>query len=132
MAKARYSAEYLQLLHSPHWKLLRALVFNRDDHTCQDCGIQVKRPTKTLWLEADHKVYPMKGAPIEAFLSQPLSDYQTLCCKCHVQKTKQSHQSGMNCKAVAILLQQISYPLNQRCPAVVILRGKHPSMKDKA
>jgi predicted CXXCH cytochrome family protein len=89
MAK-RFSDEYRQLLNSWQWKFTRALVFNRDGYTCKKCKAHLPKPTKTRWLECDHLRYEPHGSTFEELLSQPLSDYQTLCNICHRKKTRQS------------------------------------------
>lgn len=96
MTKPRFSPEYKTLMQGWQWQFIRALVFNRDNWTCQHCGIKIPpgEGTQTRHLQADHKRYPSKGAPLSAFLSQQLSDYQTLCNVCHGQKTAQSRSKS--------------------------------------
>ncbi len=88
-----FSPEYQELMSSWQWEFIRALTFNRDDRTCKRCQKKIERGTKKLHLQADHKRYPPKGAPLEEFLRQPLSDYDSLCNVCHREVTKERDQA---------------------------------------
>lgn len=90
----QYSREYLQLINSWQWEIIRSLVFKRDNYTCQTCRRRITKQTRKLHLQCDHVVYPPKGAPIEAFFAQPLDQYQTLCNHCHNRKTTEGKASN--------------------------------------
>lgn len=90
----KYSKEYLQLIGGWQWEVIRAMVFKRDNYTCRKCRVQVKKQTRKLHLQCDHLRYPKRGASLEAFLAQPLDDYQTLCSRCHRRKTTETKASN--------------------------------------
>jgi len=86
--------EELTILYaSAHWRyVMRPAIFKRDNYICQICKkrqIPPGKGTKKLHLQADHLLYPPWGSPLEAYLSQPLSQIQTVCNICHQAKTKQ-------------------------------------------
>lgn len=57
------------------WPWLRMHVFDRDGWQCVQCGRRGR-------LECDHKI------PREAGGSDDMDNLQTLCRRCHIQKTK--------------------------------------------
>lgn len=60
------------------YKEWRSEVFKRDDYTCRRCGVRGGR------LEADH----IKMLSTHPWLRYELHNGQTLCIKCHREKTK--------------------------------------------
>lgn len=65
---------------TPEWKNLRHLTFERDNYTCQDCGIIGKEhtlPRDPAGLVAHHKIERAKGGPDD------IANLVTLCKTCH-------------------------------------------------
>ena len=67
-------------LYGMRWTVVRRRVFERDGHRCRACG----KPGR---LECDH-VRPLQrgGDPFA------LSNLQTLCRWCHIQKTRKDNK----------------------------------------
>ena len=70
------SRHHVTMLHTPQWRRLRRVVFDRDYWRCKSCG-------KRGRLECDH-VVPMHlgGAAFDP------ANLQTLCRGCHIDKTR--------------------------------------------
>lgn len=66
------------------WDKRRRRVYKRDDYTCQACGRQ-GGPYGDVELHADHIVPKSEGG------SHDESNLQTLCRRCHDQKTRREH-----------------------------------------
>jgi endogenous inhibitor of DNA gyrase (YacG/DUF329 family) len=70
-----------QRCNAPWWKELRKRVYERDNWTCQKCGIKCSNknndPTK---IQCDHIIKERDGG------SHNMSNLQTLCLKCHIEK----------------------------------------------
>lgn len=69
--------------NSIEYKLWRKAVYERDNYTCQDCGIKSKKGVKAC-LEAHHK----KPFATHPELRLDISNGETLCNKCHDKKPK--------------------------------------------
>ncbi len=74
----RLSAKYLR------W---RKDVFERDDYTCQECGMRSGK-NKTVYLNADH----IKPFAIFTELRYEISNGRTLCYPCHREKTTEEQK----------------------------------------
>ena len=64
--------DYISYLGSTKWEHIRALVLERDSHTCQDC----KEEGTTSTLHCHHLTYDRLG-------DESLTDLVTLCKSCH-------------------------------------------------
>ena len=62
--------------YPPDWDQRRRRVYERDNYTCQNCGIE-GGPAGDAELHAHHVV------PLEKEGSNELSNLKTLCAKCH-------------------------------------------------
>ena len=69
--------ERRNLMQGVEYKNWRRKVFERDNYTCQNCG------AKNVYLEADH-IKSWKDYPESRF---DVNNGQTLCLKCHKNKT---------------------------------------------
>lgn len=72
--KMKWSEWYNRFLQTRWWKNLRKKVLERDNYSCVKCKSRVN-------LHVDHIVYPGFGHETPEHL-------QTLCWKCHSEKTK--------------------------------------------
>jgi len=80
------SSDRLKAINTQEYKRWRKTVFERDNYTCQYCGVRGGR------LNADHKV-PWSISREKRF---DLDNGQTLCVKCHSEKT--AKENGENWK----------------------------------
>jgi 5-methylcytosine-specific restriction enzyme A len=81
----RFTRTYLEFLKSPEWQRKRAKIIARDGGKCVVCGSRSR-------LQVDHLKYPDRDASFRAFVGQRLDQLQTLCQKCHREKTKRSRR----------------------------------------
>lgn len=78
--KGGKTEEYRKLKNSIHWKNWRRAVFERDDYTCQDCGVRNKKGIgKTIQLHPHH----IKLQSSHPKLRFAVSNGITLCSDCH-------------------------------------------------
>ncbi len=68
-ARALGYAGYADYLQSPHWRELRRMVLERDEHRCRRCG-------SPKHLQVHHRFYTRLG-------TEPLGALVTLCGRCH-------------------------------------------------
>lgn len=71
------------------WDDRRRRVYKRDDYTCQACGRR-GGPYGDVELHADHVIPKSEGG------SHDESNLQTLCRRCHDQKTRREHGIGLD------------------------------------
>jgi len=70
----------IQLRRTPEYKQWRKDVFERDNYTCQECGIRTQKGLgRTIRLEAHH----IKSFRDHPGLRTELSNGLTLCADCH-------------------------------------------------
>lgn len=90
-----------QIRHSIEYKQWRTGVFERDNYTCQDCGIRNKAGLgKAIILQADH-IKPFAYFPELRF---NLDNGRTLCLNCH----KLTNTWGYNYKPNKIINETIT------------------------
>ncbi|MFW5950377.1 MAG: HNH endonuclease [archaeon] len=70
--------------YPPDWNTRRKKVYQRDNYTCQHCGVK-GGPIGNAELHAHHIVPKSKGG------THQLSNLHTLCAKCH----QAAHENGM-------------------------------------
>lgn len=73
--KGGITSENRRIRVSSRYKLWRTAVYERDNYTCQDCGVRGGK------LNADH-IKPFAGFPELRF---ELSNGRTLCVPCHIK-----------------------------------------------
>lgn len=80
---------------SPKWRRVRVAVHERDDYTCQGCGVRATPPpnydgsravelSRYMWLVVDHNLSTARGGGDE------LDNLQTLCKTCNGSKGAQT------------------------------------------
>lgn len=80
-----YDQIYLMYLTSKFWRMTRQKVLKRDGNRCVKCS-------SVHGLHVDHMRYPDK------FGNEKLKDLQTLCYRCHIDKTKAFDLAAMTIK----------------------------------
>lgn len=83
--KGGITPEHLKIRNSKEYKAWRELVFNRDNHACQDCGAKSKKGL-AVYLHAHH-ISPFSTHPELRF---DIDNGITLCKKCHYK----AHSNG--------------------------------------
>lgn len=76
--KGGVTPEHLKIRNSNEYKAWRESVFNRDDHTCQDCGAKSGKG-RHVYLHAHH----IKPFSLHPELRFEVNNGLTLCRKCH-------------------------------------------------
>ena len=71
--KTKFSPVYLIYLDSPEWQARRERIKPKQ---CGGCNA-------TTNLQLHHRIYPPKGAPLQAFIDQPDSEFTWFCSTCH-------------------------------------------------
>lgn len=84
--KGGKSSEYTKLKNSIEWKNWRRSVFERDDYTCQECGIRSGNG-KAVWIHPHH----LKSRTEFPELQFNVDNGQTLCRDCH----RKTHNYGI-------------------------------------
>jgi hypothetical protein len=103
--KGGITPENLKIRNSTEYKRWRKSVFERDNYTCQFCGV------RGVIIQADH-IKPFAYFPELRF---ELSNGRTLCVPCH--KTTDTYAGAVH-KTVAVLstAHMASYTTNQKTP----------------
>lgn len=74
--------------YGDNWTELAAACKKRDNYTCRQCGYHHTEGRKKRHLHADHIVPLSRGGP------NKLSNLQTLCARCHEQKTNRNRTAA--------------------------------------
>jgi 5-methylcytosine-specific restriction endonuclease McrA len=79
--------EYNKYRRSTKWGEWRKTVFERDDYTCQDCGIKGSQTGACL---EPHHIIPMRVLIKNNLINliYEVSNGKTLCRKCHMKTFK--------------------------------------------
>lgn len=70
-------SKYLSKVRGTGWKYARILALERDDYTCQNCGV------KTKPLLVHHKDYKGRNLKSKKDMNNDLGNLITWCYKCH-------------------------------------------------
>lgn len=73
------------------WYKTKEAVLKRDKHLCQNC---LRQGIFTLGDEVDHIVNKAEGG------SDKMSNLETICKKCHKQKTREESKRGRNKRSI--------------------------------
>ena len=73
---------------SPQYQIWREAVFERDDYTCQTCGVR----------DGELNAHHVKRFADHPELRFDVDNGVTLCVQCHKQEHKRRHKGGLNVK----------------------------------